>query len=72
MNSKQSQFETAPGDLEPQRGTLIQVLSILSLALCGLFTGIIAWIMGKGDLIKIRGGTMDPRAILISPRLKLE
>ena len=62
MNSKPSQFGTAPGDLEPQRGTLILGLSILSLVLCGLFTGIIAWIMGKGDLIKILGGTMDPRA----------
>jgi len=46
--------------LEPHLGTLILVLGILSLVLCGLFTGIPAWIMGKGDLIKIRGGTMDP------------
>ena len=30
MNSKPYQFGTAPGDLEPQRGTLILVLSILS------------------------------------------
>ena len=46
--------------MEPHHGTLILVLGILSLVLCGLFTGIPAWIMGKGDLIKIRGGTMDP------------
>ncbi len=46
--------------MEPHLGTLILVLGILSLVLCGLFTGIPAWIMGKGDLIKIRGGTMDP------------
>jgi hypothetical protein len=46
--------------LEPHHGNLILVLGILSLVLCGLFTGIPAWIMGKGDLIKIRGGTMDP------------
>ena len=51
---------TAPGGLEPHRGTLILVLGILSLVLCSFFTGIPAWIMGKGDLIKIRGGTMDP------------
>ena len=46
--------------MEPHRGTLILVLGILSLVFCGFFTGIPAWIMGKGDLIKIRGGTMDP------------
>lgn len=46
--------------MEPHHGNLILVLGILSLVLCGLFTGIPAWIMGKGDLIKIRGGTMDP------------
>ena len=50
----------ATGGLEPHRGTLILVLGILSLVLCGFFTGIPAWIMGKGDLKKIRGGTMDP------------
>ena len=60
INSNPSQFGTAPGNLEPHRGTLILVLGILSLVLCGLFTGIPAWIMGKGDLIKIRDGTMDP------------
>ena len=49
-----------PGGLEPHRGTLILVLGILSLVLCGFFTGIPAWIMGKGDLEKIKGGMMDP------------
>ena len=52
--------ETAPGGLEPHRGTLILVLGILSLVLCSFFTGIPAWIMGKGDLEKIKGGMMDP------------
>ena len=52
---------TAPGgDLEPHRGTLILVLGILSLTVCGFFTGIPAWIMGKGDLAKIKDGMMDP------------
>ena len=51
---------TAPGGLEPHRGTLILVLGILSLVLCGFFTGIPAWIMGKGDLAKIKDGMMDP------------
>ena len=52
---------TAPGgDLEPHRGTLILVLGILSLTVCGFFTGIPSWIMGKGDLAKIKDGMMDP------------
>ena len=50
----------APSGLEPHRGTLILVLGILSLVLCGLFTGIPAWIMGKGDSAKIKDGVMDP------------
>jgi hypothetical protein len=50
---------TAPGGLEPHRGTLILVLGILSLVLCA-FTAIPAWIMGKGDLAKIKDGIMDP------------
>ena len=51
---------STPGGLEPHRGTLILVLGILSLVLCGFFTGIPAWIMGKGDLEKIQAGQMDP------------
>ncbi len=49
-----------PGGLEPHRGTLILVLGILNLVLCSFFTGIPAWIMGKGDLAKIKDGMMDP------------
>ena len=52
---------TARGGLESHRGTLILILGILSLTLCTLFTGIPAWIMGKGDLEKIRTGMMDPK-----------
>ena len=48
------------GGLEPHRGTLILVLGILSLVFCGFFTGIPAWIKGKGDLAKIKDGIMDP------------
>jgi hypothetical protein len=54
---------TAPGGLEPHRGTLILVLGILSLTVCNIFTGIPAWIMGKGDLEKIKGGIMDPEGV---------
>ena len=28
--------------------------------MCGFFTGIPAWIMGKGDLAKMDRGEMDP------------
>ena len=39
---------------------LILVLGILSLVLCGVFTGIPAWIMGNNDLKAMAAGTMDP------------
>ena len=48
------------GGLAPHRGTLILILGILSLVMCGIFTGIPAWIMGKGDLEAMANGTMDP------------
>ena len=53
----------APGGLEPHRGTLILVLGILSLTVCGFFTGIPGWIMGKNDLAKIKAGQMDPEGV---------
>ena len=46
--------------MAPHRGVLILVLGILSLVGCSFFTGIPAWIMGKGDLVKIDAGQMDP------------
>ena len=46
--------------MKPHRGTLVLVLGILGLVLCGIFTGIPAWIMGSGDLKEIDAGTMDP------------
>lgn len=46
--------------MEPHRGTLILVLGIIGLVMCQLL-GPVAWILGKGDLAKIRAGTMDPR-----------
>jgi hypothetical protein len=45
--------------MKPHRGTLILVLGILSLIVCG-FLGIPAWIMGSNDLKEIDAGTMDP------------
>jgi len=45
--------------MKPHRGTLILVLGILSLIVCG-FLGIPAWIMGNNDLKEMDAGTMDP------------
>ena len=44
--------------LTPHRGTLILVLGILSILVCG-FLGPVAWIMGSSDLKEIRAGRMD-------------
>ena len=45
--------------MKPHRGTLILILGILGLVVCGP-CGIAAWIMGNGDLKEIDAGTMDP------------
>jgi len=44
--------------MKPHRGTLILVLGILSIVVCG-FLGIPAWIMGKSDLAAMDAGQMD-------------
>ena len=60
MNGKTTDTsETISSVLEHHRGTLILVLGILSLVGCTFFTGIPAWIMGKGDLAKMKGDQMD-------------
>jgi len=45
--------------MKPHRGTLILVLGILGIVLCGPLA-IAAWVMGAGDLKQIDAGTMDP------------
>ena len=45
--------------MKPHRGTLILVLGILGLIVCGPLA-IVAWVMGSGDLKQIDAGTMDP------------
>lgn len=45
--------------LRPHRGTLILVLGILGLVVCGV-CGIVAWVMGKADLAEMDAGRMDP------------
>ncbi len=46
--------------MEPNRGTLILILGILSIVLSCFPLGIAAWIMGNGDLKKMAAGQMDP------------
>ena len=45
--------------MKPHRGTLILVLGILGLVICGPL-GIAAWIMGNGDLKQMDAGALDP------------
>jgi len=45
--------------MKPHRGTVILVLGILSLVLCAPL-GIVAWILGSGDLKEMDAGAMDP------------
>ena len=46
---------------DPGRGTLILVLGILGLVVCG-FLAPVAWIMGASDLKKIAAGHISPEA----------
>jgi len=46
--------------MKPHHGTLILVLGILSLFMCGIITGIPAWVMANSDLREMDAGTMDP------------
>ena len=45
--------------MKPHRGTLILVLGILGLVICGPL-GIAAWVMGNGDLKEMDAGALDP------------
>jgi len=47
-------------DLAPHRGSTILTLGILSLVVCGVILGPIAWAMGTTDMAEIRAGRMDP------------
>ena len=53
---------TQPGpvqNLQPHRGVVILVFGILGLVICVIF-GIVAWVMGNGDLRAMAEGRMDP------------
>lgn len=45
--------------MKPHRGGLILTFGILGLVCCGVF-GIVAWVMGNGDLKEMAAGRMDP------------
>ena len=45
--------------MKPHRGTLILVLGILGLVVCGPLA-IVAWVLGSGDLKQMDAGLMDP------------
>jgi len=45
--------------MKPHRGTVILVLGILGLLICGPLA-IAAWVMGSSDLKEMNAGTMDP------------
>lgn len=45
--------------MKPHRGGLILTFGILGLVCCGVF-GIVAWVMGNGDLREMAAGRMDP------------
>ena len=47
------------GDYEEHRGTMILVLGLLGILVCAPLA-IAAWVMGSGDLKKIKAGQMDP------------
>ncbi len=45
--------------MRPHRGVMILVFGILGLVCCIVF-GIVAWVMGNGDLKEMDAGRMDP------------
>jgi len=45
--------------VRPHRGVMILVFGILGLLCCIVF-GILAWVMGNGDLREMDAGRMDP------------
>ena len=50
---------SSSSSVKPHRGVLILVLGILGLVAC-MPLGIVAWVMGSGDLKAIDRGEIDP------------
>ena len=60
MDNYQNNELFTPGySVQPHRATLVLVMGVLGLIICGIF-GIIAWVMGTADQRKMREGSMDP------------
>jgi hypothetical protein len=49
----------APSNLKPHRGGMLLAFGILGILCCIVF-GILAWVMGSGDLKEMAEGRMDP------------
>jgi flagellar biogenesis protein FliO len=47
------------GPMRAHRGAMILVFGILGIVICFIF-GIVAWVMGNGDLREMAAGRMDP------------
>jgi hypothetical protein len=45
--------------MRAHRGAMILVFGILGIVICFIF-GIVAWVMGNGDLREMAAGRMDP------------
>jgi hypothetical protein len=51
-------FPVQSGTVQPHRGVLILVFGILGIVVCVIF-GVVAWVMGSGDLKAMAAGQMD-------------
>jgi hypothetical protein len=61
QGTPQGQVQPTPGTtpMRPHRGGAILALGIIGIVVC-FITGIIAWVMGSGDLKEMDAGTRDP------------
>mgnify|MGYP001349783438 CR=1 FL=1 len=50
---------TESEQLAPHRGTLVLILGLLGLTVCGAATGLPAWLLASRDLREMRAGRMD-------------
>lgn len=63
MTQQHPPASQVPWPVQPHRGTLVLTLGILSLVgyvgCFGPMLGLVAWVMGSGDLRRMRAGLMD-------------
>src|SRR5262245_23892701 len=60
MGARKRNQPLTPRTMQPHRGTMILVFGILGLVGVCWPLGIVAWVMGNGDLKQIDAGQMDP------------